>query len=91
MGFGEAPIPKGTLPAFSVGSEAEAKALLTLACPTNANGEYVAPELVEEQTLENLYAFGDRLRRIHATRIAGTPKCQCHPVPPQTPRRRKKG
>ena len=44
----------------------KAVALLTRACPTNIRGEFVAPELVEEQTLENLYAFGDRLRGLYA-------------------------
>ena len=39
--------------------------LITLACPTNAKGEHIAPELAEEQTLENLYSFGDRLNRLY--------------------------
>jgi len=53
------------LPVFSVGSEEAAKRLLTIACPTNYRGEHFAPELAEEQTLDNLYAFGDRLREIY--------------------------
>ena len=48
---------------FSVDTEEEAKKLLVVACPTNINGQYVAPELAREQTLENLYAFSDRLDR----------------------------
>jgi len=46
-----------------VDTEEEAKSLLTLTCPTNVNGEHIAPELAEEQTLDNLYKFGERLKR----------------------------
>ena len=46
---------------FSVENEEEAKLLITLACSTNYSGEYIARELVEEQTLDNLKAFSDRL------------------------------
>lgn len=31
-------------------------------CPTNVRGEFIAEELASEQTIENLFAFGDRLR-----------------------------
>ena len=74
VGYGRGPIPNGRLPVFSVGSEKEAKLLITMACPTNIKGEYIAPELAEEQTLERLYAFGDRLRALHA-RIKN--HCEC--------------
>lgn len=50
---------------FSVNTEEEAKSLLTLACPTNSAGEFVARELTQEQTLENLYAFGDKLEKYY--------------------------
>jgi hypothetical protein len=56
------PIEDGFLPIFSVDTEEEAKALLILTCSSNMAGEYIARELAQEQTLENLYAFGDRLR-----------------------------
>jgi hypothetical protein len=46
-----------------VDTEREARDLLILTCPTNVNGEYVAPELATEQTLDNLYKFGERLKR----------------------------
>lgn len=46
-------------------TEEEAEKLLAFACPLNHNNEYVAPELTEEQTLENLHAFGDRLEKFH--------------------------
>lgn len=62
MSYGRT-IPKGYLPAFSVDTEEEAQRLLTETCPTNRNGQFVAPELVEEQTLEHLYEFGRRLER----------------------------
>lgn len=35
--------------------------LLTATCPTNVDNQWVAPELAEEQTLENLQRFSDRL------------------------------
>jgi hypothetical protein len=50
---------------FSVTDAEEAKRLLTLACSTNYAGQYVARELVEHQTLDNLQAFGDRLADIY--------------------------
>jgi hypothetical protein len=53
------------LPVFTVNNEEEARLLITLACPTNAKGEHIAPELAEEQTLENLSSFGDRLNGIY--------------------------
>lgn len=43
-------------------TEEQAKRLLTLCCPTNLNGEFLANELMEEQTLNNLECFGTRLR-----------------------------
>jgi hypothetical protein len=55
---------------FSVNTEDEAKMLLTLACQTNMQGEYIAKELVEEQTVENLSAFGTRLGEIYEAYIA---------------------
>lgn len=66
VSYGRGPIPNGTLPIFSVDTEEEAQALIVLTCPTNLHGEYIAPELVRDQTLENLYAFGDRLRAGYA-------------------------
>jgi hypothetical protein len=56
----------GFLPVFSVADEEEARDLLIATCPTNAHGEFVARELVEEQTLENLQAFSDKLAKVHA-------------------------
>jgi hypothetical protein len=52
------------LPVFSVRTEQEARDLLLAACDTNLKGEFVARELVEEQTLENLERFSDRLEQI---------------------------
>ena len=34
-----------------------------LCCPRDANGTYYARELANEQTLENLAAFGEKLQR----------------------------
>ena len=49
---------------FTVDTEEQARALLTLACPLNLEGEYFAEELAHEQTLENLGAFKDRLTQL---------------------------
>lgn len=62
------PFDEGFLPVFSVNTEEDAKKLLTVACGTNEQGEFIARELAHEQTLENLYAFGDRLA-LYAERI----------------------
>jgi len=61
---------------FSVGSEAEAKRLLTLTCATNYKGEFIARELAHEQSVVNLEAFSDRLEKAHKeiVRIKG---CDC--------------
>jgi hypothetical protein len=61
--------PAGRLPVFTVNNEQEADLLLTLACSTNLKGEYVAKELYEEQTMENLQAFSARLEHIYDTYI----------------------
>jgi len=56
---------EGFLPVFSVDTDDEARMLLTMACPTNTEGEFVSRELAREQTLENLYAFGEKLARVY--------------------------
>ena len=56
---------------FSVRNEDEAERLLVLACSTNCDGQYIARELVEHQTLDNLHAFGDRLEDIYDRFIGG--------------------
>ncbi len=65
------------LPVYSVGSEKEAQDLLVLACSTNYEGEFIAKELMLEQTVDNLQAFGDRLDRIHNDYIKGKNRCYC--------------
>lgn len=60
MGYGVT-VPPGSLQVFSVDTEAEAHRLLTLACSTNIKGQFIANELVEEQTLANLDSFRERL------------------------------
>tara|TARA_R110000744_G_scaffold29871_3_gene70981 strand:+ start:377 stop:610 length:234 start_codon:yes stop_codon:yes gene_type:complete len=57
-------VPKGHLPVFSVDTEVQAKALLILACERDLDGNFIARELVEEQNLDNLYSFGERLAHI---------------------------
>lgn len=58
-------VPKGFLPVYSVDTEKEARELLTFACQTNLRGQFIAKELVEDQTIENLFLFGDRLAKCH--------------------------
>lgn len=58
-------VPEGFLPVFSVNTEEEAQRLLMLACKRNYAGELIAPELAQEQTLDNLWAFGDRLEGLY--------------------------
>jgi hypothetical protein len=53
------------LPVFTVNNAEEAESLISLACETNLDGEYIARELVHEQTIPNLRAFGDRLESIY--------------------------
>ena len=57
--------PAGSLPVFTTDTREEAEALVTLACSTNLKGQHIAPELWEEQTLENLQTFSDRLDDIY--------------------------
>ena len=77
MRFG-AECPEGFLPVYSVGSEKEASLLLTMACQTDrTSGEWVAQELMHEQTLDNLEEFGDRLAEVHDKHILGTERCDC--------------
>jgi hypothetical protein len=76
VGFGAKP-PRGHLPVYSVADEREARRLLVATCPTNVNGEFVAAELAEEQTLDNLAAFSDRLDRAHVQlKLAGQCRCE---------------
>jgi hypothetical protein len=69
-------VEDGFLPVFSVGSEEEAERLLTMACPLGYDGEYLAPELIEEQTFEQLGAFGARLKQLHE-RLVEVGRCDC--------------
>lgn len=58
-------VPEGHLPVFSVRTEKEAKKLIVATCPRATDGGgYYARELVEEQTLENLERFSDRLNEM---------------------------
>lgn len=54
--------PEGRLPVFGVQTEKEAEMLIVMACPRDTTGEFYARELAQEQTLENLVAFSDRLQ-----------------------------
>ena len=69
-------VRNGSLPVFSVADEEEARDLLTLVCPTNLKGQYVAQELVQEQTLENLEKFSDKLALRHKL-LQQHGRCRC--------------
>ena len=58
-------VESGFLLAYSVDTEQEALDLLTSTCSTNNNNEFVARELIHDQTVENLWAFGERLKGVH--------------------------
>lgn len=75
-------IEDGFLPTLEVGSAKEAKALLVSACETNLDGEYVARELAQEQTLPLLAAFAWRLKRAHDERLVPFGRCDCGPTGP---------
>ncbi len=76
VGFGRT-CPEGHLPVFNVGSEAEASLLITMTCETNIMGLYVARELAEEQTIETLEKFSERIAMMHDTYLRGTDRCDC--------------
>lgn len=64
MRFGRT-VEDGFLPVFSVDTEEEAQRLIVLACPRDGSGQFYARELAEEQTLENLQKFSDKLAKCH--------------------------
>jgi hypothetical protein len=68
--------PEGFLPVYSVGSEEEAHRLLVLCCPRDNNGNFIARELAQEQTLERLSAFSDRLHAGHSL-LVKSGECDC--------------
>lgn len=43
----------------------EAQRLIVMTCPTDMAGQHYARELAEDQTLENLGKFSDRLERAY--------------------------
>ena len=75
VGFGRS-LPPGHLPVFSVDTEKEAKRLIVATCQMAAPGVYIARELAEEQTLDNLQAFSDRLQQAHDAFVEAG-RCEC--------------
>lgn len=57
--------PAGRLPVFTTDTPEEAEFLINLACPLTYDGKRIAPELAEEQTIENLNAFSARLADLY--------------------------
>lgn len=79
-------VPKGFLPVFAVGSEAESVALTELARErgvmsyTMHEGYVgVANMLAEEQTLDRLRAFGWELKDLHDEVLVPNGACDCDP------------
>lgn len=62
---------------FSVGSEKEAKSLLVMSCPTNNDGEYIARQLIHDQSLDNLQEFSDFLAERHEILVKNG-SCDCN-------------
>jgi hypothetical protein len=54
-------VERGFLPVYAVDTEEQARTLLVSVCPRNLAGDFIARELADKQTLENLSAFGERL------------------------------
>lgn len=54
-------VEEGFLPVYSVDTEKEAKELVVACCKRDLNHEFISSELEQDQTLENLVAFSDRL------------------------------
>ena len=77
MRYGRGAPPKGMLPVFSVGSEAEAERLLTIGCARSYGGDFIARELAQSQSIERLVAFGERLAELHDRYLKGTERCEC--------------
>ena len=78
MGYGTV-VPDGYLPIFSVDTEEEAQKLLIAACPRDIEGNLYARELAQEQTIERLFAFGEKLAVIH-DRLVEMGNCTCKPL-----------
>ena len=76
--------PAGRLPVFSTKTAECAAALIEFSCETNCEGEHVARELAEEQTLENLQAFSDRLAMVHEIMVERG-GCKCRVTSPCAP------
>ena len=65
---------------YAVGSEEEARKLLVMACSTNMEGEFIARELTEEQTISSLVVFSRRLHDLHEKYLRGKKHCCCQEI-----------
>jgi len=75
VGYGKK-IPNGALPVYSVGDRAEAEELVVMSCPKDYEGRHFARELAIDQTIENLYKFGEHLDLAHEV-IKKNGRCRC--------------
>lgn len=57
-------------------TESEAKRLVVMACKRDLKGNLFAPELAQQQTLENLEAFSARLAHVHEI-LVEKGLCEC--------------
>lgn len=72
----------GFLPVFSVDTMEEAERLVVLACPRGEDGHYYSRELGQQQDLETLFAFGEKLNEYHE-HLKKMGNCTCKPLPHQ--------
>ena len=85
-------LQEGFLPVFTVGTQEEAETLILLTCPRGMDGEFYARELADEQTLENLEAFSEKLDKAHDALVANG-NCRCggtKAVPRKHPAKKRK-
>ena len=61
---------------YSVGTDTEAKRLITLTCSLGYDGEYYSNELSQEQTIGNLEAFSEKLDKAHVL-LVKSGRCTC--------------
>lgn len=70
-------MPDGALPVFSVDTEEEAKLLIISTCPKDYEGNYYSRELAANRTIPTLFAFGEKIAKIHDILVKnGSCKCK---------------
>lgn len=70
--------PRGFLPIYSVDTMEEAERLVIMACPRGDDGQLYSRELAQQQDLDTLFAFGEKLHKYHE-RLKEVGQCACKP------------